>query len=215
MAHICKDRVYYHYVFMLRNSDDDYDIPPTVVATTSNIEEAVDILLDAEQYVYNEKKVGILRAMNTSELYMVNDDVFVWKTQSRNQRLVIWNLRQYLDRRIEDEFMSVWKSYRRYVDYCENGFENDMELIDIEKNLLRVHMPYNDIEFQEAEMTIAEMDELADEEETPYIEQYPRQLKRVRHSMIEDDNVDEDAYSNLVKQFKESRLGSVRWGDDL
>lgn len=180
MTHPCTERVYHQYVFMMRNRDDDYDIPPTVVATTSDVEEAVDIAIDADQMIYNDKKVENIRKMGIAQLYMVNDDILVWKTQSRQKKLIIWNLRQYLNRRIQDEFMSVWKAFRRYVDWIDAGFEHDMAPTMTEIMLLKQSMPYEKFRFkkeetplhvvfngpeeEDREMTINEMDELFGEE---------------------------------------------------
>ena len=143
---------------MMRNRDDDYDIPPTVITSTSDVEEAVDIAIDADQMIYHEEKVQIIRSMKLAELYMINDDILVWKTQSRQKRLIIWNLRQYLNRRVEDEFTMVWKAWRRYIDWVDNGMENDEAPVVTEWALLKAHMPYQN--FHQKELTIAEMDEL-------------------------------------------------------
>jgi hypothetical protein len=157
-CHTCPERIYHQYVFMMRNRDDDYDIPPTVIAATSDVEEAVDIAIDADQMIYHEEKVQIIRSMKLAELYMINDDILVWKTQSRQKRIIIWNLRQYLNRRVEDEFTMVWKAWRRYIDWVDNGMENDEAPVVTEWALLKAHMPYQN--FHQKELTIAEMDEL-------------------------------------------------------
>jgi hypothetical protein len=137
------DRVYRHYVFMLRNKDDDYSVPPTVVASTTDIEEAIEILLDAEQQVYSANKIATLRKMKVGEMYIINEDVVVWFTESRRRRIIIWCLRQYLNKCVVDEFMNVWIAYRKYIDYVDHGLENDMALTDDERSTLVAHVPYN------------------------------------------------------------------------
>jgi hypothetical protein len=137
------DRVYRHYVFMLRNKDDDYSVPPTVVASTTDIEEAIEILLDAEQQVYSANKIATLRKMKVGEMYIINEDVVVWFTESRRRRIIIWSLRQYLNKCVVDEFMNVWMAYRKYIDYVDHGLENDMALTDDERGTLVAHVPYN------------------------------------------------------------------------
>lgn len=174
------DRLYEHYVFMLRNRDDDYAVPPTVVATTKSIEEAIDIMMDADQMVYRVEKANVLRRLKVAEMFVINEEVVVWKTVSRLPRLIIWSLRQHLNLSVADEFMSVWRAYRRYIDYVEHGMENDMELGAEEKRLLLTHVPHNSymlrhIRVQEQaqmdaqvemegevleEMTIASLDEM-------------------------------------------------------
>jgi hypothetical protein len=128
---------------MLRNKDDDYSVPPTVVASTTDIEEAIEILLDAEQQVYSASKIATLRKMKVGEMYIINEDVVVWFTESRRRRIIIWCLRQYLNKCVVDEFMNVWIAYRKYIDYVDHGLENDMALTDDERSTLVAHVPYN------------------------------------------------------------------------
>lgn len=169
------DRVYRHYVFMLRNRDDDYSVPPTVVASTTDIEEAIEILLDAEQQVYSSSKIATLRKMKLGEMYIINDDVVVWFTESRRRRIIIWCLRQHLNKCVVDDFMNVWKAYRKYIDYVDHGLENDMALTDDERSTLVAHAPYNkyilrhiirdedlgsEIDISNEELPIADMDAL-------------------------------------------------------
>ena len=238
MAHPCSERIYHQYVFMMRNRDDDYDIPPTVVATTSDIEEAIDIMIDAEQMIYQEKKVDIIRKMGLAQLYMINDDILVWKTQSRQKHLIIWNIRQYLTRRVEDEFMSVWKAFRRYMDYVDNGCENDMEPTVAEQALMNEHMPYQKFEYVK-ELTIADLDDLYnegveideeilntctfdmdDEEEMSYTPPHtspptpPRpSRKRYIETRFSDSSTEEEDY--LSYALKQARLGEIDDTDDL
>jgi hypothetical protein len=143
-------RHYEHWVFMKRNADYDYDVPPTVVASTCHVEEAIDIAVEADFDVYDEEKADILRKMKVGELFMVTDDTAVWKTRSVRRRLIIWDHRQYYDRRMDtDNFMAVWKAYRKYVDYIENCYDNDLALNTEEQGLLRRHVPYQDLVFPE------------------------------------------------------------------
>jgi hypothetical protein len=142
------DRFYDHYVFMKRNYDDEYEIPPTVVAATPYAEDAVDIMMEAENDLYDEEKADVIRKMKLHELYMVNDDILVWKCRSKDRRLIIWSLRQYLSNRITDDFMEVWMAYRKYLDYIENCYDNHFELDEEEQALLLHHMPYQDFHFE-------------------------------------------------------------------
>lgn len=143
-------RYYEHWVFMKRNADYDYDVPPTVVASTCNVEEAIDIAIEADFDVYDEEKAEILRKMKVGELYMVTDDTVVWKTRSVRRRLIIWDHRQHYDRRMDtDNFMAVWKAFRKYIDYIENCYDNDLSLSAEEQALLRRHAPYQDLVFPE------------------------------------------------------------------
>ncbi len=144
-------RHYEHWVFMKRNADYDYDVPPTVVAATCHVEEAIDIAVEADFDVYDEEKADILRKMKVGELYMVTDDIAVWKTRSVRRRLIIWDHRQHYDRRMDtDNFMAVWRAYRKYVDYIENCYDNDLALNTEEQGLLRRHVPYQDLVFPES-----------------------------------------------------------------
>ena len=85
----------------------------------------------------------MLRRLKVAEMFVINEEVVVWKTVSRLPRLIIWSLRQHLNLSVADEFMSVWRAYRRYIDYVEHGMENDMELGAEEKRLLLTHVPHN------------------------------------------------------------------------
>lgn len=143
-------RYYEHWVFMKRNADYDYDIPPTVVATTCNVEDAIDIMIEAEYEIYDDEKAEILRHMCIGEMYMMNEDTCVWKTRSVRRRLIIWSHRQYYDRRMDtDNFMEVWVAYRKYMDYIDNCYDNEHRLSEKEKELLRRHAPYEDLVFPE------------------------------------------------------------------
>lgn len=144
-------RYYEHWVFMKRNADYDYDVPPTVVASTCHVEEAIDIAIEADFDVYDEEKADILRKMKVGELFMVTDDIAVWKTRSVRRRLIIWDHRQHYDRRMDtDNFMDVWRAYRKYMDYIENCYDNDLALNTEEQGLLRRHVPYQDLVFPES-----------------------------------------------------------------
>jgi hypothetical protein len=150
-AELPKDvRYYEHWVFMKRNADHDYDIPPTVVATTCNVEDAIDIMIEADYEIYDDEKAEILRHMCIGEMYMMNEDTCVWKTRSVRRRLIIWSHRQYYDRRMDtDNFMEVWVAYRKYMDYIDNCYDNEHRLSEKEKELLRRHAPYEDLVFPE------------------------------------------------------------------
>ncbi len=143
-------RYYEHWVFMKRNADHDYDIPPTVVATTCNVEDAIDIMIEADYEIYDDEKAEILRHMCIGEMYMMNEDTCVWKTRSVRRRLIIWSHRQYYDRRMDtDNFMEIWVAYRKYMDYIDNCYDNEHRLSEKEKELLRRHAPYEDLVFPE------------------------------------------------------------------
>jgi len=150
-AELPKDvRYYEQWVFMKRNADHDYDIPPTVVATTCNVEDAIDIMIEADYEIYDDEKAEILRHMCIGEMYMMNEDTCVWKTRSVRRRLIIWSHRQYYDRRMDtDNFMEVWVAYRKYMDYIDNCYDNEHRLSEKEKELLRRHAPYEDLVFPE------------------------------------------------------------------
>lgn len=143
-------RYYEQWVFMKRNADHDYDIPPTVVATTCNVEDAIDIMIEADYEIYDDEKAEILRHMCIGEMYMMNEDTCVWKTRSVRRRLIIWSHRQYYDRRMDtDNFMEIWVAYRKYMDYIDNCYDNEHRLSEKEKELLRRHAPYEDLVFPE------------------------------------------------------------------
>lgn len=143
-------RRYPQWVFMKRNADVDYDAPPTVVASTCNVEDAIDIMVEAEFDAYDPDKAEILRAMKVSELFMINDDIGVWRTVSVRRRLIIWDHRQHYDRRMDtDNFMEVWVAFRKYMDYIENCYDNDFRLNAEERVLLHRHVPYQDLVFAE------------------------------------------------------------------
>ena len=143
-------RRYPQWVFMKRNADLDYDAPPTVVASTCNVEEAIDIMVEAEFDAYDVEKAEILRAMKVSELFMVTEDIAVWRTESVRRRLIIWDHRQHYDRRMDnDNFMEVWAAFRKYMDYIENCYDNDFCLSAEERVLLHHHVPYQDLVFAE------------------------------------------------------------------
>jgi hypothetical protein len=147
-------RYYEQWVFMKRNADHDYDIPPTVVATTCNVEDAIDIMIEADYEIYDDEKAEILRHMCIGEMYMMNEDTCVWKTRSVRRRLIIWSHRQYYDRRMDtDNFMEIWVAYRKYMDYIDNCYDNEHRLSEKEKELLRRHAPYEDLVFPEEHVT--------------------------------------------------------------
>ena len=149
-------RYYEHWVFMKRNADIDYDIPPTVVASTCNVEDAIDIMIEADFDIYDDEKARILRHMCIGEFYMINDDTCVWKTRSVRRRMIIWDHRQHYDRRMDtDNFMEVWVAYRKYVDYIENCYDNDLRLTEEEKGVLRRQAPYEDLVFPEEHVASA------------------------------------------------------------
>jgi hypothetical protein len=141
---------------MKRNADIDYDIPPTVVASTCNVEDAIDIMVEADFDIYDDEKARILRHMCIGEFYMINDDTCVWKTRSVRRRLIIWDHRQHYDKRMDtDNFMEVWVAYRKYVDYIENCYDNDLRLTEEEKGVLRRQAPYEDLVFPEEHVASA------------------------------------------------------------
>ncbi len=143
-------RRYPQWVFMKRNADVDYDAPPTVVASTCNVEDAIDIMIEAEFDAYDPDKADILRGMKVAELFMINDDIGVWRTESVRRRLIIWDHRQHYDRRMDnDDFMAVWAAFRKYMDYIENCYDNDFRLTAEERVLLQRHVPYQDLVFAE------------------------------------------------------------------
>lgn len=143
-------RRYPQWVFMKRNADLDYEAPPTVVASTCNVEEAIDIMVEAEFDAYDVEKAEILRTMKVSELFMVTDDIAVWRTESVRRRLIIWDHRQHYDRRMDnDNFMEVWAAFRKYIDYIENCYDNEFRLSAEERVLLHRHVPYQDLVFAE------------------------------------------------------------------
>ena len=201
------DRLYEHYVFMLRNRDDDYAVPPTVVATTKSVEEAIDIMMDADQMVYRVEKANILRRLKVAEMFVINEEVVVWKTVSRLPRLIIWSLRQHLNLSVADEFMSVWRAYRRYIDYVEHGMENDMELGAEEKRLLLTHVPHNSYmlrhikaqeDMENVELSIASLDELyGHEDEYVDINTFPI-------------DSDDDEYTNFRRVYAEPSPDQLR-----
>lgn len=148
------DRYYDHYVFMKRNYDDDYAVPPTVIASTPYAEDAVDIMMEAENDTYDEEKAEVIRKMKLHEMYMVNDDILIWKCRSKDRRLIIWSLRQHLTNRITDDFMEVWIAYRKYLDYIENCYDNEHHLNEEEQALLLHHVPYQDFHFENEEKAL-------------------------------------------------------------
>jgi hypothetical protein len=211
------DRVYRHYVFMLRNKDDDYSVPPTVVASTTDIEEAIEILLDAEQQVYSASKIATLRKMKVGEMYIINEDVVVWFTLSRRRRIIIWCLRQYLNKCVVDEFMNVWMAYRKYIDYVDHGLENDMALTDDERCTLVAHVPYNkyilrhiiredelgsevdlDREIDIDELPIADMDALYGNDED-YVNTHS-------HPIEDDDDIYNDGFVRVYSEMSPEQV---------
>ena len=209
------DRLYEHYVFMLRNRDDDYAVPPTVVATTKSIEEAIDIMMDADQMVYRVEKAHILRSLKVAEMFIINEEVVVWKTVSRLPRLIIWSLRQHLNLSVADEFMSVWRAYRRYIDYVEHGMENDMELGAEEKRLLLTHAPHNRYLFRyikaqedmtqadDVELSIASLDEMYGHEDE-YVDTHTFPI-----------DSDDDEYTNFRRVYSQPSPDQVRSNEAL